>query len=268
VFGLAFLFRIQAWVLGWSSPRALLKVDILNIMGPAIVAAAVLWRLIHANARKAAAFVVVGVAVAMLTPPVRAAHAFALLPDALEAYIRPVPTLTNFTLFPWAAFVFMGAAVGTLIDAARTSAQEARVNAALGVAGAIACAGGYAASFLPPLYANSDFWTSSPAFFAMRSGIVSMAIALTYAYERRWGSEHMAWLATLGRSSLFVYWIHVEMVYGLLARPIRHQLALPVMFAASALFTFMLYVIVRIKNYVMERRRAEVDLPRDVELRA
>ena len=41
VFGLAFLFRIQAWVLGWSSPRSLLKVDILNIMGPSIMAAAV-----------------------------------------------------------------------------------------------------------------------------------------------------------------------------------------------------------------------------------
>src|SRR5512134_1811164 len=39
VFGLAFLFRIQAWVLGWSSPRLILKVDILNIMGPSIMAA-------------------------------------------------------------------------------------------------------------------------------------------------------------------------------------------------------------------------------------
>jgi uncharacterized membrane protein len=38
IFGLAFLFRLQAWILGWSSPRALLKVDILNIMGPSIMA--------------------------------------------------------------------------------------------------------------------------------------------------------------------------------------------------------------------------------------
>ena len=43
IFGLAFLFRIQAWVLGWSSPRWLLKVDILNIMGPSIMAAAAIW---------------------------------------------------------------------------------------------------------------------------------------------------------------------------------------------------------------------------------
>ena len=43
IFGLAFLFRVQAWVLGWSSPRTLLRVDILNIMGPSIMAAAALW---------------------------------------------------------------------------------------------------------------------------------------------------------------------------------------------------------------------------------
>ena len=43
IFGLAFLFRIQAWVLGWSAPRWLLRVDILNIMGPSIMAAAAIW---------------------------------------------------------------------------------------------------------------------------------------------------------------------------------------------------------------------------------
>ena len=43
IFVLAFLFRVQAWILGLGSPRTLLKVDILNIMGPSIVAAAALW---------------------------------------------------------------------------------------------------------------------------------------------------------------------------------------------------------------------------------
>src|SRR5688572_6599377 len=30
IFGLAFLFRFQAWILGWGHPRTLLRVDILN----------------------------------------------------------------------------------------------------------------------------------------------------------------------------------------------------------------------------------------------
>ena len=40
IFGLAFLFRFQAWILGRRRCRTLLKVDILNVMGPSIVAAA------------------------------------------------------------------------------------------------------------------------------------------------------------------------------------------------------------------------------------
>ena len=46
IFLLAFLFRLQAWFVSWSQdPGDLLKVDILNIMGPSIVAAALMWRL-------------------------------------------------------------------------------------------------------------------------------------------------------------------------------------------------------------------------------
>ena len=44
IFILAFLFRLQSFVLSPGSPiEALLKVDILNIMGPAIAMAALLW---------------------------------------------------------------------------------------------------------------------------------------------------------------------------------------------------------------------------------
>ncbi len=44
IFGLAFLFRLQSWVIsGGAFPGALLKVDILNVMGLAMLAAAALW---------------------------------------------------------------------------------------------------------------------------------------------------------------------------------------------------------------------------------
>ncbi|MBW8868983.1 MAG: DUF1624 domain-containing protein, partial [Acidobacteria bacterium] len=43
IFGLAFLFRLQSFVLtGGYSPIGLLKVDILNVMGPAIVFAGII----------------------------------------------------------------------------------------------------------------------------------------------------------------------------------------------------------------------------------
>lgn len=251
IFALALLFRLQAYVLSPGSPLwGLLKVDILNIMGPAIVGAALVWGWMRSTHVRALAYGGLAAAIAMLTPPVRAAAWLGALPDPLEGYVRPIPNLTNFTSFPWIAFVFAGAAVGTVLDAARTASQETRANIAIGAAGTVLCLGSYAASLMPPLYAHSNFWTSSPTFLAMRVGILSAALALAYAWERRVGADPAGPLPTLGRASLFVYWIHVEMVYGLLASPIRRRLALPVMFAAYAVFMFMLYVIVRIKNRI------------------
>ena len=43
IFFLALVFRVQSWILGLGSPRTLLKVDILNIMGPSIMLAAFIW---------------------------------------------------------------------------------------------------------------------------------------------------------------------------------------------------------------------------------
>jgi fucose 4-O-acetylase-like acetyltransferase len=59
-------------------------------------------------------------------------------------------------------------------------------------------------------------------------------------------------LEELGRSSLFVYWIHVEMVYGFFSRPIRRALSLEGALAAYVLFTVFLLGVVRMKNWIVE----------------
>lgn len=249
IFGLAFLFRLQAYLLSpGSHASGLLKVDILNIMGPAIVIAAVIWGWCQTIRMRVLLFTLVAGAVAMSTPLVRAAASLNWLPVPLEAYLRPVPGLTNFTTFPWIGFVFAGGAAGTLIGVTRTADEERRINRMLAIAGATLCAAGYVGSLMPPLYQNSNFWTSSPTFFAIRVGIISVALALVYEWQRRFGSDSLAAIQLLGRSSLFVYWIHVEMVYGVLAAPIRHRLLLSMVFAAYLAFMCVLYGIVRVKN--------------------
>ena len=45
IFALAFLFRLQSQLLGWGALINFLKVDILNVMGVAMIAAALLWSL-------------------------------------------------------------------------------------------------------------------------------------------------------------------------------------------------------------------------------
>ena len=85
VFGLAFLFRVQAWVLGMGSPRTLLKVDILNIMGPSIVVAAALWGACRTERSRVAAFTIATLAVGLFTPVVRHTPLLDRWPDALVA---------------------------------------------------------------------------------------------------------------------------------------------------------------------------------------
>jgi len=219
---------------------ALLRIDILNIMGPAISGAAGLWWASRTTRGRMLAFGCGAVAAALLTPPIRAAAWLSALPDPIEGYLRPIPGLTNFVLFPWAGFALAGALVGVAIETTRTPQSEARLNLGLGVAGAGLVAVAYAGSHLPSIYANSSFWTSSPSYFAMRCGILTLAVAIAYAWERR--SETPGWspLQQLGRTSLFIYWIHVEMVYGRLSEPLHRSLSFGQAWAALAGFAVLM----------------------------
>jgi uncharacterized membrane protein len=249
VFGLAFLFRLQSQLLGWGPLVNLLKVDILNVMGPAMVAAAWLWRLGRSRVGRGWIYAAAAAACTFSTPLLRDAPWLAALPDPLEWYLRPVPGRTTFTLFPWAGFLMAGALAGELLDGARTRDQERRLHGALALAALVGVTGGYAASFLPSLYANAQFWTSSPTFFFIRLGLITAAIPLAWAIGLTWEP-----LVTMGRSSLFVYWIHVEMAYGALAMPLRRRIPWEWSILGAAALCVLLYILVRWKNRIMARR--------------
>ncbi len=243
IFLLAFLFRIQAWILGWGPPRTLLKVDILNVMGPSIVAAGALWGAIDRHITRSIAFGVSAAALSLLTPIVRSTPVLDSVPNALEAYLRPPAGFSNFCVFPWAGFVFAGACVGVLVDAARTPQLESRLNAWFGVTGVVLGIGAYAASFLPSPYTQSEFWGSSPAFFALRVGVLTAVIAMAYWWERLDLVHSWSPMEQLGRSSLFIYWIHVELVYGLISLHVHKRLTHAQAWVAYVAFVLLMLVL-------------------------
>jgi len=262
VLALAFLFRLQSQILGWGAWSNFLKVDILNVMGLAMMAAALLWRVSESRAIRVLLFSAATIVVTMTTPLVREAGTLVVLPDPIEAYIRPLPGRTNFALFPWAGFLLGGAIAGELIHAARTRAQEVRLQWSLLAAGAAGIGFGYAASFQPSIYPVAHFWTSSPTFFFIRLGICAVGLPLARGIDAfhgalpRWFGADAAVptgrvTQTLGRASLFVYWTHVEMVYGVLGRPLRRALPIEASLVATALLCALLYVIVRWKDRLM-----------------
>ena len=55
-----------------------------------------------------------------------------------------------------------------------------------------------------------------------------------------------------GRASLFVYWIHVELAYGVLSSPIHKNLTLGEAFSAYVLFTIALFGAAKLKDQVVD----------------
>jgi uncharacterized membrane protein len=260
VFGLAFLFRLQSFILGGGGNAiGLLKVDILNIMGPAIAFTAIAGRLVPSKEARAVLFAVGAVAISMVTPIVRTTPLLTWLPDPVEWYFRPSPGRTNFTLFPWAGFVFAGAAVGGVIDGIRNAERAVRIQIGLAAGAIVLGFLAYTASFLPSIYARSDFWTSSPTFFLLRVAILTLLLPLAFMWERvawRYKVFPRSMLEVLGRSSFFVYWVHVEMVYGVISKPLRRSLSFGAVLAAYAIFTGLLLGLVILKDRFIDERKA------------
>lgn len=248
ILALAFLFRLQSFLISGGTFRSLLKVDILNIMGVSMLVGSLGLAVAATFTRRVLLFVAITVAVTMATPLIRATPLLTWLPDPLEAYFRPRPGYTTFTLFPWAAFFSGGCVVGAWLDSRSSDVQ--RTHWWLAVVGVVVGLGGYAASFLPPLYPEVSFWTSSPTFFFVRLGILLTSVPVAYAISRGWKGEA---LQQFGRDSLFVYWVHVELVYGVFSVAIHRRLPLAVALAAFVAFSLAMFGLVRLKSAVRGR---------------
>ena len=232
IFGLGILFRLQEYALGykWVPWTDLLRVDILNILGLSMMLMGVLCWLTAAidvdSARMRSIIAALGtaVAVAMLTPPLWTSWRPKFLPWPLESYLNGVHTFQEpqhwlFPLFPWSAFAFVGLAVGFLIFSGYGRTNEARLFAFIGVAGAAVIGLSMVFDALPiRLYAVRDYWHSSPNFLFLRCGVLLMILFGAYAWCR-WGFAQKGFSPAiqLGQTSLLVYWVHIEFVYGRLS---------------------------------------------------
>jgi uncharacterized membrane protein len=268
IFAFAFLFRLQSWTIGlFRAPAAsLLKVDILNIMGPAIVLAAAFWQGGRRPATRFAWLTGATVATALLTPLVRGASFLAVLPDPLEWYLRPPPGRSWFTMFPWAGLLFAGGAVGVLLDEARDADRDRRLNLRFLGWGTALMAASFAGSYLPSIFANSSFWTTSPSYFFLRIGLMVGALGLAWLWCRRPTAHRWSPMLVLGTSSLFIYWVHIEVAYGSTSAAWRHALPIWQAVGGFLLLTGVMLVAALVKNRVAAawraRRRRSVAIAR------
>ena len=227
IFALALLFRLQEYLIAfpWAPWTDLLRVDILNTIGLSMVLMGIACWLVLRWGGARAALGITGAAIALiislLTPLLWTTWRPRGLPWPLESYINGVHNLGEpqpwlFPIFPWAAFAFVGLAVGFVLMSDWASQRQTPSLALLGIGGVSLI---FAARWLDArpwqIYPVYDFWHTSPNFFLIRVGLLAAILLAVYGWCR-WGAGQWGFspMIQLGRTSLLVYWVHIEFVYG------------------------------------------------------
>ncbi|MGB9435391.1 MAG: heparan-alpha-glucosaminide N-acetyltransferase domain-containing protein [Candidatus Acidiferrum sp.] len=229
IFALGLLFRIQEYLLGykWVPWTDMFRVDILNILGLSMMFMGVLCWLTAspsislARSRATISALLVAAAIALVTPPLWTTWRPRLLPWPLETYVNGTHTYNQpqhwlFPIFPWCAFAFVGLAAGFLVFSDFARNRESLFFGSLGLVGVAAILLSMLFDALPiRLYAVYDYWHSNPDFFMARCGVLLIILSLVYAWCK-WGFAQKSFSSViqLGQTSLLIYWVHIEFVYG------------------------------------------------------
>jgi uncharacterized membrane protein len=208
---LALLFRLQLWLFGqphtaWTD---ILKVDILNCMALSIFAVSFLA--VFTTAERARNGLVIGLAISIASPVVSLIDP-SLMPEFVRMYL--VPDTRYFSFFPWAAFVAFGLSAGSILRLV-TAEQMHRVMLWCAIIGfGLILSAQYFSNLPYSLYSNSDFWLNSPGLIFIKLGVILLLLSFTFLWTHHGASEGWSWVRQLGVTSLLVYWVHIELVYG------------------------------------------------------
>ncbi len=203
-------FRVQLWLFGIPNSRLsdLLIVDILNLMGAA--AALLAFVAIFADPmRRIRMATLAGVLIAALSPLVSDLDT-SMLPKVLHDYVVPG---ASFSIFPWAAYLAFGLAFGNAIPLVERGGWNRVMQWATLSGLTLITAGIYFSDLSFSIYPSAEFWVDSPGLVACKMGALFLMGAGAYLWTE-YLSSGWSWVQLLGTTSLPVYWVHVELVYG------------------------------------------------------
>jgi len=219
--------------------KALLQSDVLQCIGVTLLLLQI--GILLLKNKKAFVWAVTAVAsiVIFSAPVMWSSHLSGHLPAALVSYLSP-ENASWFPLFPWAAYILCGVLFGCIFVNAQDSARAASVMlkyAALNV-GVLILA--LIVMYLPfDFYSAHDFWKSNPAMFFVRLSVVGIITSLMFLAERWWKTPQ-SFPLIMGRESLFIYILHLVIVYGSVVNRGLAQLIGPTLQVAQTLGVFAL----------------------------
>jgi uncharacterized membrane protein len=222
IFFLAYAFRIEQ-VLTWypySNWPDILKIDILNCIAASSLAAGCAAAFLTDRRKNASLLASSAALIILLAPVIAPVRGGA--PAILLSYINGNGRLDFFTFFPWAGYTFAGAAAGYLLLEARKTGREHQFMLWSATCGVALFFIGYEVNRHPELmFGLASYSRPSPHYVFQKMGYV---LILLYGAYRWAGQERI--LLLFGQTSLLVYWIHIEFVYGRL-RLFRNSLDVP-----------------------------------------
>lgn len=225
ILGIAFLFRLTNWAaaLPQADWHEIIKVDILNCMAVAMMVFSLAARFDAAGRARFGAGLALAIAVAA---PLVAGLPWGWAPELLRQYLTPSGR-GHFAFFPCASYVGFGLTLGTLVK--RSSEERIdrlmRWSALLGFG--LVFGSQYFSNLPYSFYPQSNFWTTSPALILIRLGVMLLIMGAAYLWTSFTVVPRWSWIQILGKNSLMVYWVHVMLVYGDLAKPLKRTLDIP-----------------------------------------
>jgi hypothetical protein len=152
--------------------------------------------------------------------------------DALQHFPAGIAQLLNgnhgsvFPLFPYIGFLFAGVLVSWEYLVAVDQGTEHRFMLRLAAIGAAAAGAGVLFDLLPVrIYPTYNFWYTSPNWFLIRLGGLLLFLSFVWFASRSVRSRS-PFLTVFGRESLFVYVLHLLVLYGSAFNPATNLRAL------------------------------------------
>jgi uncharacterized membrane protein len=210
LFGLAFAFRFQLWIFGLPAPwQDLFRVDVLNAMGFAIAVLSLMA--VFTTAERIRYSALAGLGIAFGAPLVSMLN-WSGVPWMIRAYI--VPDFNYFGFFPWGAYLAFGVCAGSIIRSIPEEATDRLMQwgALLGIGLIAVCQ--YFSNLPYSLYPKSDYWLNSPLQILTKLGVTLLLLSAAFVWTRYGAKSGWSWVRQFGTTSLLVYWVHIELVYG------------------------------------------------------
>lgn len=206
VFHLAFIPH-KLWVIFF-------QINILQLIGVSILLLLAVFKLVRNEKLFAVITFVIGLSLFFATPYILAADMYKYLPEFIAPYFS-YKKGTLFGITPFTGYMFLGASFGTLIKLQSRDKRILFIKTFGFVSGIIIIiASFFIYNYYQQLNLVNEFkHLSNPGVATLRLGVVFVSISLiTFLYQKTTGFSK--WYSLFGRRALFVYIIHLILIYG------------------------------------------------------